>query len=286
MIENPVSGFAPLVVARIQNAIHNITPELRLDAANGFDKILWITKGNGRVMRGGATQGFGPHTLIFIPGDLPHSVSLGHNTTGIAIALAPDNGVQLPPRTLCHAIDGLAEQSRFTHHFDTILQEYLSDELGSGRAVLSYLSLLSVHIQRSTPPVAPVKKTTAADRLMTGFATLVETHFNAGVSVSDIAQSLGVTPTHLTRVCQSQNRISASQYLQNRVLSEARHMLLFTDQKIQDISDALGITSPAYFSRLFTEKTGVTPKSFRKNRDNARRNLPKPVHFTHLQRAS
>ena len=101
---------------------------------------------------------------------------------------------------------------------------------------------------------------------MRAFAHLVEDKFHTGQTLNDYAETLGVTPTHLTRVCQKLNGISASKLLQNRILAEARRELLLSDDKIQDVSAALGFTSPAYFTRLFTQKLGITPKQYRNAR--------------------
>ena len=259
------AGTAPVSVARLTGGKSNITPELRLDAPNGYHKFIWITRGNGRVMIDGVTRGFGPHTLIFLPANTPHSINLGVNAFGAAIALRADTSLLLPLEPTLLIVEGLSDQSRMSQQFDTIFHEHQSAQRGALQAIENYISLLCVHIGR-TETGRITQKENRATALMRAFALLVEDKFHTGQTLNDYAETLGVTPTHLTRVCQKLNGISASKLLQNRILAEARRELLLSDDKIQDVSAALGFTSPAYFTRLFTQKLGITPKQYRNAR--------------------
>lgn len=255
----------PVSVARMQGGKSNITPELRLDAPNGYHKFFWITRGNGRIMIDGVTRGFGPHTLIYLPANTPHALTLGATAFGSGIALRADTPIALPLEPTVLNVEGLSDQSRMCQKFDTIFHEHLSRQHGSDKAIENYISLLCVHISRTeTGRITP--KENRATGLMRKFAHLVEDRFHTGQALNDYAADLGVTATHLTRVCQKLNGISASKLLQNRILAEARRELLLSDAKIQDVSSALGFASPAYFTRLFTQKLGLSPKDYRNTR--------------------
>ena len=106
--------------------------------------------------------------------------------------------------------------------------------------------------------------TDAARRLSRRFAQLVESHFPTDQSVSDYASKLGVTPTHLTRVCNQIMGAPASEILARRKLAEAQRLLADTKIPVKDIASALGYHSPAYFTRLFSAKIGLSPGAFRK----------------------
>jgi len=47
------------------------------------------------------------------------------------------------------------------------------------------------------------------------------------------------------------------------VIREARRNLVYTNLPVSTIAYALGFNDPAYFSRLFSGATGLSPKSFR-----------------------
>ena len=80
----------------------------------------------------------------------------------------------------------------------------------------------------------------------------------------DYAAELGVTPTHLSRVCNSACGRPASAILADRVHYEARRLLSETRTPVKDIARDLGFMSAAYFTRAFQKKTGKTPSGFRK----------------------
>jgi AraC-like DNA-binding protein len=129
----------------------------------------------------------------------------------------------------------------------------------------AYTSLLLLHVLRLTGDSIENKKETASQKLMRKFSRVLESQYHSGHTLSDYADVLGVTTTHLSRVSRELNNKSAGQLIQERVLSEASHLLLHGDAKVQDISKQLGFSSPAYFTRLFNAKMHQTPKDYRKS---------------------
>jgi len=49
------------------------------------------------------------------------------------------------------------------------------------------------------------------------------------------------------------------------IISEAKRLLLYTDNTIAEISFLLDFNDPSHFVKYFKRKTGQTPLSFRKN---------------------
>ena len=49
----------------------------------------------------------------------------------------------------------------------------------------------------------------------------------------------------------------------DRVIREARRNLVYTNLPVSTIAYALGFNDPAYFSRIFSASTGLSPRSFR-----------------------
>ena len=48
-----------------------------------------------------------------------------------------------------------------------------------------------------------------------------------------------------------------------RIMYEARRLLLETDMPAREIAEHLGFSSAAYFTRAFAQATGRTPSDFR-----------------------
>jgi AraC-like DNA-binding protein len=74
---------------------------------------------------------------------------------------------------------------------------------------------------------------------------------------------LQVTPTHLSRVCREASGRPAHALLVERIMSEARRLLIDTDMPAREIAETLGFSSAAYFTRAFHQATARTPTEFR-----------------------
>jgi len=99
--------------------------------------------------------------------------------------------------------------------------------------------------------------------LRTRFEALVDSQYSQHWGVSEYARELAVTPGHLSRVMRRATGFSASRMIEERVVREARRHLAYTNLTISEIAYDLGFIDPAYFSRVFSRSTGVSPRAFR-----------------------
>jgi AraC-like DNA-binding protein len=67
---------------------------------------------------------------------------------------------------------------------------------------------------------------------------------------------------------------SAKQYIQNKVMDEAKRLLVYTNFPISDIAFELCFSTVSYFIRSFRQHTGETPLHYRKT------NKPEKVLFS------
>ncbi len=73
-----------------------------------------------------------------------------------------------------------------------------------------------------------------------------------------------MSATHLNYLCHEFYGCSALGVLHQRLMLEARRNLQYTSMTIAQLSDYLGFTDAAYFSRFFRRYSGESPKVFRK----------------------
>jgi AraC family 4-hydroxyphenylacetate 3-monooxygenase operon regulatory protein len=97
------------------------------------------------------------------------------------------------------------------------------------------------------------------------FSRYLEIHFREKHNVADYAELLHIAPKTLTHKFKNLNLDSPNQLIINRILLEAKRLLFYTDKPVKEIAYDLGYEDPAYFNRLFTNKTGNTPSNFKKN---------------------
>lgn len=228
--------------------------------------LLWFTRGQGRITIAGVTRGYVPNNAIFIPAGTMHGFEVGQHVFGTAVFFGRDTDLTLPKQTHHLRIRENSAQVELNLHLDAIGREQASDKPAHDRATRHHLGLLSVWLERQIAlhPVEDLPHPVSARRLAARFTQIVERDFRSGAGVADYAAALGVTPTHLSRVCRTTTGRSAKAILSDRVIFEARRMLLDTKKPVQEVAQDLGFTSPAYFTRAFQHHTGKTPTDFRR----------------------
>lgn len=80
---------------------------------------------------------------------------------------------------------------------------------------------------------------------------------------SFFAEKLNITTSHLNDCIKSTTGISATSYLQDVMLLEAKRNLYYTNDDVKTIAYKLGFEDHTYFSRLFKQLAKETPLSFR-----------------------
>ena len=241
----------------------------RTEAMRSYSQplLIWFTKGQGRITVSGTTRGFGAHNAIFLPPGTMHGFEMTGQVFGTLVYFPNDPGLGLPSEPQHLRFRDAHVQAELTQMIDNLQREAEREMPGHDRALVFQGGLLSVWLERQIAALPdPEARPNKAHRLTAAFTALVERDFRTGKSVNDYAAELGVTPTHLSRVCNAACGRPASALLADRVHYEARRLLAETRTPIKDIAQGLGFTSAAYFTRAFQNKTGNTPSGFRKTR--------------------
>lgn len=105
----------------------------------------------------------------------------------------------------------------------------------------------------------------SGDNLLRTFKKAVEADYKKEHSTSYYADKLYITPDHLNRVIKSKIGKTAKDYIQARIITEAKRLLYFTELTNKEIGYELGFNEPANFSAFFKKHTQVSPTSFKKN---------------------
>lgn len=95
------------------------------------------------------------------------------------------------------------------------------------------------------------------------FTQLVDANYKQKHNVADYADLLMIAPKTLTHRFKRLNLPQPNEIIKNRIILEAKRLLVHTDKTGKEIAYALGYDDPAYFSRLFFIKTGEPPSGFR-----------------------
>ncbi|MFL9836689.1 helix-turn-helix domain-containing protein [Flavobacterium sp. ST-75] len=96
------------------------------------------------------------------------------------------------------------------------------------------------------------------------FSRLVEIHYRSKHLVADYADLLGIAAKTLTQKFKKFELPAPNEVLKDRILLEAKRLLIHTTLSAKEIAYNLGYDDPAYFNRLFSKKIGDAPNVFRK----------------------
>ncbi|MEO1676721.1 MAG: helix-turn-helix domain-containing protein [Pseudomonadota bacterium] len=225
--------------------------------------LYWFTRGQGRITLAGLTRGYGAHNAVFVPPRCMHGFEVTAQVYGTAVFFHEDHGLPLPSDPLHLRIRESLSQGEITTILEQLTREIEGDRLLRERAIHNYAGLLTVWLDRQAAEAGQGVPQTAALRLVRRFTEMVEAQLYTGQGVSDYAEALGVTPTHLSRVCRDSAGRSASDILADRMTYEARRLLAETTLPIKQVAQILGFGSAAYFTRAFQNRTGQTPSQFR-----------------------
>ncbi|MFT3902772.1 MAG: AraC family transcriptional regulator [Niabella sp.] len=117
----------------------------------------------------------------------------------------------------------------------------------------------NVHIrQLRAEEKMPKKQVTVAK-----FLTLVQEHHKQERSLEFYANKIFLTPKHLSKLVKENMGISASEWIENYVITEAKALLKSTDMTIQQISDSLNFPSQSFFGKYFKRIEGVSPREYK-----------------------
>lgn len=227
--------------------------------------LIWITRGQGVALLDGARRGIGTHNALFIPARQLMAIDPGRQGYGQALLLPADTHLTLPQTVQHLRIRDVVAQKELTTVLEFLGREQNQQAPLCQSAVQAYGELASIWLRRQTGALdVPSPRPTAAQRLVRAYCARLVSDFASGANMADYAAALGVTPTHLTRVCRAETGLTAAGLLTQRLLHAARHLLITTQVPVRDIAHHLGFGSAAYFTRFIQGHIGQSPTALRR----------------------
>jgi AraC-like DNA-binding protein len=100
--------------------------------------------------------------------------------------------------------------------------------------------------------------------ILHNFKKLLETYYPEKRLPKDYASMLYITPNHLNALSKDLIGKSAGEIIRDRILLEAKRLLINADIPILEIAIKLNFTDGSHFTRFFKKHTNTTPEEFRK----------------------
>jgi AraC-like DNA-binding protein len=150
--------------------------------------------------------------------------------------------------------------------FKEIILEFNLNDSSLEEMVRTYLKQLLIRATRSWKKQHLTHEVTEQQsdlEFFRKFTRLVEEHYKSKHTVADYADFLCMAPKTITHKFNRLRLPQPNDVIKNRIILEAKRLLVHTSLTAKEIAYELGYNDPAYFSRLFMTKTGESPSGLR-----------------------
>ncbi len=218
------------------------------------------------LVRNGETQRFDPGSewdawiVLFEPDFLRPvlpSEGKGQALEGPRLDELPGH-MRLDPISHRMALDGLARMRRDSLQPWTAVERHalLRCQLAE---VLTRLAIAD----RQKSPRTPLRGSHAAR--FERFRDAVAQDFTRVQRVAEYAQRLGYSERSLNRLSMAMAGVTAKQYIAQRIVLEAKRLLVHTDLPVAVVAERLGMEEASNFVKFFRREAGCTPGRFRRD---------------------
>ena len=88
-------------------------------------------------------------------------------------------------------------------------------------------------------------------------------HIHDRILVKDLAEYTNLSSSYLSRLFKKEIGISISDYIREKKVEKAQHLLKYSNFSFIDITNYLAFSSQSHFIQIFEKQTGLTPKKYR-----------------------
>jgi len=244
-----------------------------------FQEIIFILSGKGKHTIDGDILELTPNTIYAIGEGQVHEFLEGKKLNGYLLrykeSFLPS---ELTKFTSQYALLQMVSESNslrlneseakaFKLNFEQLIEEFNKDNNIESNQVfhfllLTLLSRLNYKI-RSTQEQSISKNINQENAIYLKFMLMVEDYYKKHHHVSFYSNALNLNPRNLSALTLNKSGKTPKDIISRRLFLEAKRLIKFTNLSFKEISFELGYEEPAYFSRLFKKRSGMSPKQFR-----------------------
>ena len=150
--------------------------------------------------------------------------------------------------------------------FQEIYIEYNQNKLYKELKIVSLINSVYIDLTReytSNSNLAPLFSPNYL-KILENLEILINKNFYFQKLPKFYSNKLNISTKHLNRVIKETIDKTTSQLISERIMLEAKRLMVHSDDTLSNIANILGFSEYAYFSKVFKSKTGLTPLKFRK----------------------
>lgn len=162
---------------------------------------------------------------------------------------------------------GKGSKVEFETIFSMLKEDFEVDDPLQGELLRSLLKRLLIKSTRLVKKGIPQPAISQGHlNVIREYNMLVEQHFREYHHVQDYAKLLYKSPKTLSNLFPKYTDKSPLMVINDRLLLEAKRLLVYSKKTANDIAYELGYKDPGHFSKFFKKHVGMTPSNYRKER--------------------
>jgi AraC family transcriptional regulator, transcriptional activator of pobA len=242
-----------------------------------FYQIFWMMQGVPSFNIDFYNLPIEAHSLVFVPPGAIHSFGAMNTAEGFILSFEEDfleaEGHSVDLFTECPALDpaqirtvlAIPDASAKAVHAYCIrmFEEFHGKREGYKAANAALLRLLFVEIRRSLSSYAAPNAFHKYSSLTARFLRTMNARPYQLTTASEVAKLLGVSRSWLNQLVRQETAKNLTDHLRGRIILESKRLLAHSDLNVSEIAYQLGFGDPSYFTRLFRQVEGRSPREFR-----------------------
>jgi AraC family transcriptional regulator, transcriptional activator of pobA len=170
----------------------------------------------------------------------------------------------LDPAQILHVLPVSEQSVEFVQTYCVrMYEEFQSKREGYRAATAALLRLLFIEIRRCLAARSAPSAFRKYSSLTARFLRTLNARPYQVTTASQIAKLLGVSRSWLNQLVRQETAKNLTDHLQGRLILESKRLLAHSDLNVSEIAYELGFEDPSYFTRLFRQVEGLSPREFR-----------------------
>lgn len=236
-------------------------------------EINYIKKGNCILHLGNESIYFGENELMIICSNVEHIFEAGpEGTTLMQLEFLPevfsrfnlDRNSELTPAALFseeNRLIKIVNNVRIMQSVQRVINELSAKNKYYQYLVVMYYAELLILIYRHMDEVYLPVCTNESLRKAVSYMRL---NYPSGITITEVAERAGVGERYIRKLFTQHLNLSPLDYLSQIRINKSIELLRNTEMSVKEICFACGFKSPQYFSRVFKQQMGMSPKEIAK----------------------
>lgn len=253
--------------------------QLHIPHRHEYYSIIWIEKAKGIHHIDFKSYPIDNQTIFFVSPEQVHHLEMQNKPIGCVFLFTADflesNGIPqsfLSGLELFFACDEVKpihlkqkQVGEIRLYSDHIFGEFQEEHYLKQESIAGWLKLLLISCKRfkaeNTTPSPTMLSSTS--KIVKDFKTALEINYASMHKVSEYASQLHLSSNYLNEVIKEETGKSAKDFIQDRIMLEAKRLATHADLSLKETAFQLGFDDPSHFSKFFSNRNGTDFTTFR-----------------------